>query len=288
MKPLHGLSAAAQATTDPFRDARDGEHLVRLLEASLEVQRRHQFFNWAGNQVHALAPHRVLVCGQYQRQRQALHFDCFYTVPLSQDIVTLLSRGGGELLRIVCAAWTEGLGRPLALELARLADTAAHHEAEQLRRQSDCPLLLVHGVSRPQRPEEIESLFAFACPDHVGIARHLRHLSMTVPTIQATWRRVQAEELDARDGPAGIEPRRTRPVAAPRIITEREREILNWVREGLSNQQIAERLGISALTVKNHVQKLLRKLGAGNRAQAVALAMSQNLLGRSLGGDTQA
>jgi len=34
------------------------------------------------------------------------------------------------------------------------------------------------------------------------------------------------------------------------------------------------------LTVKNHVQKILRKLGAANRAQAVARAMSMNLLGR--------
>jgi len=60
-------------------------------------------------------------------------------------------------------------------------------------------------------------------------------------------------------------------------ITSREREILQWVRDGLSNQQISEKLGISALTVKNHVQKILRKLGAANRAQAVAKAMTMNV-----------
>jgi DNA-binding CsgD family transcriptional regulator len=62
------------------------------------------------------------------------------------------------------------------------------------------------------------------------------------------------------------------------VITEREREILVWVRDGLSNQQISEKLGISALTVKNHIQKILRKLGAANRAQAVAMAMTMNAL----------
>ena len=51
------------------------------------------------------------------------------------------------------------------------------------------------------------------------------------------------------------------------------------MREGKSNQQIGDQLGISVLTVKNHVQKILRKLGASNRAQAVAMAMTQNLLG---------
>ncbi|HEU4328224.1 MAG TPA: response regulator transcription factor, partial [Roseiflexaceae bacterium] len=67
----------------------------------------------------------------------------------------------------------------------------------------------------------------------------------------------------------------------PIPITEREREILGWLREGKSNQQIAEQLGISALTVKNHVQKILRKLGAANRAQAVAQAMTLQLLDRA-------
>ena len=64
-------------------------------------------------------------------------------------------------------------------------------------------------------------------------------------------------------------------------ITEREKQILGWVREGMSNHEIGTELGISPLTVKNHVQKILRKLGAANRAQAVARAMTLNLLGRS-------
>ena len=57
------------------------------------------------------------------------------------------------------------------------------------------------------------------------------------------------------------------------IVTERECQILCWVRDGNNNQQIGEALGISPLTVKNHIQKILRKLGAANRAQAVAMAM---------------
>ena len=61
-------------------------------------------------------------------------------------------------------------------------------------------------------------------------------------------------------------------------MTAREQQILRWVREGLSNQQIAEVLDISPLTVKNHVQKILRKLNAGNRAQAVAQALALHLI----------
>jgi DNA-binding NarL/FixJ family response regulator len=72
------------------------------------------------------------------------------------------------------------------------------------------------------------------------------------------------------------------PKAAPlprgSAITERERQILRCMREGKRNQEIGVMLEISALTVKNHVQKILRKLSATNRAQAVAVAMSRNLM----------
>jgi transcriptional regulator EpsA len=273
-------TSPAQATGDRFLDARSSEHIARLLEASVDVQRRHQFFNWASSQLHPLAPHRVLVCGHYQRQSRALQFDCFYSVPLSADTVNQLSEGGGDLLRVASAAWIEGHGFPLVLELERFAQTAASDEAERLSRETACPLLMVHGMSRPQRLEEIECLFVLACQDSVGLARHLLHLRMVLPTLHAAWRRVQSQQVELRGAPRGADVPRRVATASPRLITERESEVLGWVRDGMSNQQIAARLGISPLTVKNHMQKLLRKLGAGNRAQAVALALAQNLLPR--------
>jgi DNA-binding CsgD family transcriptional regulator len=57
----------------------------------------------------------------------------------------------------------------------------------------------------------------------------------------------------------------------------REVEILRWMQKGKSNAEIAQILSISQLTVKNHVQKILRKLGAHNRTQAVAKGMSLSI-----------
>ncbi|HMD01695.1 MAG TPA: response regulator transcription factor [Candidatus Baltobacteraceae bacterium] len=61
-------------------------------------------------------------------------------------------------------------------------------------------------------------------------------------------------------------------------ITEREREILRLLADGLSNRAIAERLQISERTVKFHVSEILGRLGAENRAQAVALAQQRGLM----------
>jgi len=61
-------------------------------------------------------------------------------------------------------------------------------------------------------------------------------------------------------------------------ITEREREILALVAEGMANKAIATRLDITERTVKFHVGELLGRLGATNRAQAVAIAQGRGLL----------
>ena len=71
-------------------------------------------------------------------------------------------------------------------------------------------------------------------------------------------------------------------VTAPRrfagLLTERERSVLRLIAAGLSNKQIARSLSITERTVKFHVTSIFNKLGADNRAQAVAIATQRGLL----------
>jgi NarL family two-component system response regulator LiaR len=60
-------------------------------------------------------------------------------------------------------------------------------------------------------------------------------------------------------------------------ISQREREVLALVVEGLTNNEIADRLSISPATVRHHVSACISKLGAANRAQAAALAVEHGL-----------
>ncbi len=59
--------------------------------------------------------------------------------------------------------------------------------------------------------------------------------------------------------------------SGPASLTGREREIMNLISQGLTNQQIATRFVLSEKTVKNHVNRIYSKLGASNRAHATAL-----------------
>jgi NarL family two-component system response regulator LiaR len=61
-------------------------------------------------------------------------------------------------------------------------------------------------------------------------------------------------------------------------LTEREREVLSLMIEGLNNTQIAGRLTVSPSTIKSHVSNVLSKLGVASRTEAVTLALRNHIV----------
>ncbi|MDV6013368.1 response regulator transcription factor [Haloechinothrix sp. LS1_15] len=64
----------------------------------------------------------------------------------------------------------------------------------------------------------------------------------------------------------------------PRELSSREVQVLQLVADGKSNKEIGDELSLSALTVKSHLSRIGRKLGTGDRAQMVALAMRAGVI----------
>ncbi|MFJ9866298.1 response regulator [Streptomyces sp. NPDC101165] len=84
-----------------------------------------------------------------------------------------------------------------------------------------------------------------------------------------------ARFLAQGDGDEGRDPARSERLDA---LTGREREVLVQVAGGHSNDEIAERLEVSPLTVKTHVNRAMAKLGARDRAQLVVIAYESGLV----------
>ncbi len=263
-------------------DHKSSEALLRIIESSVEVRRRYQFFVWCQAKLARLIPHQIVVCGVYQRSAKDLVFEVFNTVPVAPHVLSQLAECRSSLMQQVVGVWLERQGRSAIVDLSKVGGEVAGAERDRLAGIGVVDML-VHGVSRPDRPAELESLFLFSSTDSRVSAAQQGWLDMLIPYLHSTYLRIHATE---RDMSGNRIPRR--PAPPPRsparsLITDREKQILGWVREGKSNQQIGGGVAISPLTVKNHLQKILRKLEAANRAQAVAKAMSMGLLEHSSG-----
>jgi len=258
--------------------AAEVQALVRVIEAAPGVKRRYHFFVWMQSHLHVLLPHVLAVCGSYQRQRRDMVFEAFHSVAVPAPVLAALTGVSPPLMARLARAWVDNQGRALAMPTALPTDAALADVCAELA-AAGLGSFALHGVARPQRPNELESLFLLAGAAGTPHGTLTHHFELLLPHLHATYLRVQ----DTERGLSTVKPALPASTADANMaqITEREKEILRWVREGKSNQQIGEVLGISALTVKNHVQKILRKLGAANRAQAVAMAMSAHLLPHS-------
>ena len=257
------------------------ECLFRIVESAPQVRRRYQFFLWSQGDLQRWLPHKLLICGAYERQSRDLAMDVFNSIPLSEDALRAVRSVRETIMVLALNSWRQHRLQPCVIDL----NTIANPDAGVRSLVDDgYDHLLVHGLCRPSRADEVESLFVFGGPEQRYTHEALQAIDMLLPCLHMTYQRVHTTELQmsspnqANGAHSGMGFGATTRV---QIITEREREILLWVRDGLSNQQISEKLGISALTVKNHIQKILRKLGAANRAQAVAKAMTMNALGNA-------
>jgi two-component system, NarL family, response regulator DevR len=108
-----------------------------------------------------------------------------------------------------------------------------------------------------------------------GFVSKTRSLAEVAATVRAAaaGEAVVSPELLAR-----LLPRLHGGAAQQQQLTEREREVLDLVAEGLSNAAIAERLVVSVHTVRNHIANLSAKLGAHSKLEALAIAVRQGLL----------
>lgn len=91
--------------------------------------------------------------------------------------------------------------------------------------------------------------------------------------------RVVAQLGQSAGTPTATGGRATAGTRAPELLSDREREVLVLVADGLRNKEIADRLGISERTVKAHLTGTFNKLGATSRAEAIARAMAAGIIG---------
>jgi transcriptional regulator EpsA len=236
------------------------EYLLHAIEAALPVQDARQFFLWTQGQLQALLPHQLMVCLQFGAQDELRHVECLHSTVMDTALLSRLShREDGLALRLARHCRSGRL--PAMLDAGPGADPLKAGQAlapfQGELRELGLENLLVHGSERLPGGSTFFALFGLP---HRPRPRQAYFLELLLPYLHMSLQRINRQQAQARAGTLA------RPVSA------REAEILHWVREGKSNEEIGIILGISGLTVKNHLQRVYRLLGVSNRAHAIARA----------------
>ncbi len=142
--------------------------------------------------------------------------------------------------------------------------------AEATRKLADRAAVLVLTVS-----ENDEDLITAI---HAGAAGYLLKNATPTALVDAVTNVANGGgALSPEITPKILEAARTAPAPEGPALSAREREIVTMLSQGLSNRQIAERLGISTHTVKTYIDRVFEKYGVRTRAAVAAAARSHGL-----------
>ena len=243
------------------------ESFMLNVDASLRVHARHQLFNWTQGLLQNLVKHELLICALRNGEPLLFQVDCFATSPVEPGPFGELFRRDTSLVPHLIKTWEDNFFRPMICETGNGSQFAQGALARELS-SIGTSVVLAHGTYDVFG--KLATFFTFACkPDALG-ARQLYFAELIVPFLHLAWLRTQINRPAAESAGAAT--------GSAALLTTREQEILRWIHLGKSNIEIGAILGISPLTVKNHVQKILRKLNVQNRAQAVGRGLALRIL----------
>lgn len=261
------MSATAAFDSLILLTDREREHLVRAIEAAVHVRRRHQFFLWAQGQFRGVLPHAILVCVRLDDNGDVLQLECLHGSVLGDQVYDRLCDPVAGLA--VSIARRCCVSSPLLLSAAG-AQSADEVELVGELARNDLRNALACATDRILGGNSVYILFDV---DETPGRRHAHLLELLVPHLQMSLLRLAENSVVGPLTAGGGTP----------LLSLREFEILRLLQQGNSNQTIGTALGISPLTVKNHVQKIYRKLKVQNRAHAVSRGISLRLLDSSAG-----
>ena len=247
-------------------DALEAESLMLNIDASLRVHARSQFFSWTQGLLQNMIRHELLICALRSGEPLLFHIDSFASSPIEPAPFSEMFRRDTSLVPHLIKSWEDNYFRPVFVDAGNSSQFAQAPLARELSRIGTSDVL-AHGTY--DLFGKVASFFVFASKVGTTAARQSYFAELLVPFLHLAWVRTQVNR-PASEG--GASP------GVPALLTAREQEILRWIHLGKSNIEIGTILGISPLTVKNHVQKILRKLNVQNRAQAVGRGLALRIL----------
>ena len=256
----HVAEAGARPVSAFRLSAEESAQFLRVVSLGALISRHDGIHKWLGGEVQRVLPHQILIAawGDFARRQVAL--DIVSAIP------GLRAAPGSpcdidDFVQRLHADWVRAGRSPILIattdSVALRACACLLHSALRGMRSA-----VVHGVR--DRRSGSESLYIALDSEPIGAVWRTEGFKFLVDCliaqIDVAFRRAAQCDAPSAAGAHGMW----------RELSRREQEILAWVCRGESNMDIAATLGISPHTVKNHLQRIFRKIGVNNRTQAAA------------------
>lgn len=247
---------------------------MQVVGESLLVKRHVEYFFWLQGEFQRFVPHEIFIGAWGDFAGGDIFLDVVSALPgvrteslSSCPIAVTTACAAHHLVRGLFDRWRENDRHGFCLTASTglsLAAPACHCPfMQQVRRMQSAR---IHGIH--DKRGQYDCLYIALHSDGQVVPASQRAFGLLLPYVDAALRRIR--HLPSQSPPpTGVVP------AAGDVIpdlglSDRETEIVQWVCQGKTNYEIGMILGISAFTVKNHLQRIFRKLDVCNRAQAVA------------------
>jgi transcriptional regulator EpsA len=243
--------------------AEESSQFLRIISSGALINRHHGIFQWLSGEVQEVLPHRILIAAWGDFAKRELKLDITSALP-GVRTAQVARCNIDDFVYEAHAEWSAAGGQPVLLNTA---DFAVPHACR-------CPIhaalremrsAVVHGVRDARGGND--SLYIALDTESLGAIPRVDGFKFLVHCLVAqmdvAFRRVAQFPLEVSSAARAS-------AGKWRDLSQREEEILGWLRRGDSNTDIAAALGISPHTVKNHLQRIFRKIGVNNRTQAAA------------------
>lgn len=246
------------------------EKIFAAIRSSYKIDKHVDFFIWLQGAVGEVLPHDMLLAswGEFSQthKKNGLSYDVASNVSeVSTQVIMDAAEKFDGFMRHLHTLWGNNNQRWYILNSVGELGLAGQINASFPDELKPFHSMLVYGVSDVRGSNEC--LYVFFSKDKTFSVQN-SVMGLVMPHIDSTLRRIQHIEIDEIPEGATIDPN----VAAG--LSERELEILYWVRVGKTNQEIGEILFISQNTVKSHLKRIFGKLNVTTRAQAVGKFMN--------------
>lgn len=247
--------------------AAESQRFLRIIWNASQIKHHYELFLLLQGEIQHFISHQILIAAWGDFHDSKLTLDVVSALPgVRTAKVNGCASEVERMLRDLHGRWIANGRRKMLLNNGRVkAITSSDCDCALHKSMRGMQSILVHGVhdERDQTDSIYMALDADSAISGQSVERFFQMVDPLIVQIDVAFQKVGAlKSAGARtrvDGPSSFG-----------ILSARERETMKWVAEGRTNAEIGEILGISAFTVKNHVQRIFRKVNATNRTEAVS------------------